>query len=96
MVAIGNIASDGTINRGYNVASVYIPEEGNPYYGNTLTDIYYDQSTYVTVLTPFDAGYLHLTPTYASGGGKLFVHILFGVGNVTVSDFSFIVPDTSP
>jgi len=91
IVAMGNIAADGTISQAYNVDNVSMPEEGNPYYTITLTDIYYDQSDYVTTVTCTDAGYSHLTATYSSGGGKLVVEILSGPGTVVVSDFSFIV-----
>ena len=91
IVAMGNIASDGIINQAYNVDSVYVPAEGNPYYEITLIGIYYDQSDYVTIVTCTDAAYSQLTPTYSSGGGKLVVEILADAGTVSVSDFSFMV-----
>lgn len=94
IVAMGNIAADGTISQGYNIVSVHMPEEegANPYYEITLTDIYYQQSGYVTVVTPADTAYQGLTAGYMeSGSGKLIVNIFLGEYNVTAGAFSFMV-----
>jgi len=87
IVAMGNIASDGTINQGYNVTSCVVTEL--PDYEITLTGISWDQDSYVTLVTT--AGLSDLTAIYHGYGDKLMVTIFAGQDVAITNGFSFMV-----
>jgi hypothetical protein len=89
IVAMGNIATDGTINQVYNVASSTWNAAQNRY-EITLTGINYFDQNYVTLVTPRSFSQ-SCSASYCSGGGKLFVYIYNVVGNPVQCPFSFTV-----
>ena len=89
IVAMGNVNTDGTVLRGYNVTSC-IWNNTNQRYEITLTGINYAAGNYVTTVTPCylfgdSAGYSSSTQ------GKLLVEILDSAGKPTQGWFSFMV-----
>ncbi len=99
IAAMGNIAADCTIIRGYNVTSC-IWEDTYARYRIALTGISYSENSYVTMVTP-ELGPLFLDVAYASYGqssDNLIVQICDQHMAPIRSDFSFVVlgyPDLS-
>jgi hypothetical protein len=92
IVAMGNIKQDLTILQGYQVDNVTW-DAGQLWYDIALTGIDFNNSNYVTVVTPvFPGG----GASYNSAGGHLIVTVLNDVGNRVQYGFSFMVLDTTP
>jgi hypothetical protein len=85
IVAMGNILTDGTISREYNVTSVAW-DTANQRYQITLTGITYSSNSYVTLITcgGLFGGY------YESLSGDLLVY-LYGFSGQGQGPFSFVV-----
>jgi hypothetical protein len=88
VVAMGNILADGTISRGYNVTSVTW-DANNICYLIALTGMSYNQSNYVTLVTPGG----DFLGRYGSFSGDLLVRIYDWSGPVQ-GPFSFVVLQT--
>ena len=83
IVAAGDIATDGTIYRSYNVDNV---TWGFTRYEIEITGINYHYQQYVTLVTPT----IGTTATASSSLGELNIYILDDAGNYMQGSFQFV------
>ncbi|MFC2003657.1 hypothetical protein ACFLV4_06945 [Chloroflexota bacterium] len=86
VVAMGFITKEATVSHGYNISEV-IWDSGYERYVITLTDIDYEVSQYVTVITPTRTD---VQLGYGAHDNKLWVTLNYGERK-SRADFSFIV-----
>jgi hypothetical protein len=94
IVAMGNIAADGTTRQGYNVTSCTYMQAAYGWYVIELTAINYSNTDYMTLVTAI--GQKPMSVSTNSSDGKLIVKIQEEGRDSWSCDFSFVVLDTTP